>query len=115
MRTAVLVLCLLLVSKSTYSQTESTKEPPVFDKKFWTAASILIGSSIILTEASVHRNQSGRFDTRLKIYTAHGISDFLIFAVSANLKSDGKKWWWIAPIAASAVNGGFAIKYSKSF
>ncbi len=116
MRIIILVLCLCLISNSAYSQTETpTEPPPVFDKKFWTVVGTLISSSIILTEMSVRRNQNDRADNRLKIYTAHGISDLLIIVATANLKSDNKKWWWVPAIATSSVNGGFAVSYSKSF
>lgn len=115
MRTAVLVLCLLLVSNSAYSQTSTQKEPSVFDKKFWVIHGTLIGSSIISAESAIYKDKQGGFNRRLKIYTAAGISDFLVFALSANQKSDGKKWWWVAPITISAINSGFAIQYNKSF
>ncbi len=115
MRIAVLVLCLFLVSASAHSQTSAPTEPPVFDKKLWTVTGILVGSSILMTEFAVHEDLKNQSERRLKIYTVAAISDFLVFAQSANLKSDGKKWWWVPPIAVSAVTGGFAIKYSKSF
>ena len=115
MRTAMLVFSLCLVPVSAFSQNRTSTELPVFDKKFWTVTGTLVGSSIIMTELAVHEDKKNRPERRLKIYTAAGISDFLVFAMSANSKSDGRKWWWIPPIAVSAVKSGFAIKYSKSF
>jgi hypothetical protein len=112
---SVLVVCFLLVSASAYSQTQIPVEPPVFDKKLWTVTSVLIGSSILTAELTARENQNYQPERRLKIYTVAGISDFLIIAMSANLKSDGKKWWWVPAIATSVVNGGFAVKYRKSF
>lgn len=115
MRTGIFILCLSLISSLAYGQRPTPKEPPVFDKKLWTVTGILVGSSIALTETSVRRSANDRSDKRVKIYIAHGISDFLIFGVTANLKSDNKKWWWVGSIATSALYGGVAIKYNKSF
>lgn len=116
MRTITLVLCLFLISAgSAYSQTSTQKEPPVFDKKFWTVQGALIGSSILVTECAVYGDKGNLTERRLGIYTAAGISNLLVFILSANQKSVDKKWWWVAPITISAINSGFAIQYSKSF
>lgn len=115
MKIVMLALCFLMISSSVYSQTWTPIEPPVFDKKFWTVTGILISSDIIIAETAVHKDINNRLDKRVKIYTAYGILNLLTLTVSANLKSDTKKWWWIPAVATSAVNCGFAVKYSKSF
>ncbi len=116
MRIGSVVLCFFLMSSALQAQTnQAPTEPPVFDKKFWTATGIMLGSTVVMAETAVRQQQDGRMERRLKMYTAAGISDFIIFAVSANAKSDEKKWWWVLPIATAAINGTFTIKYIKKF
>lgn len=114
-----ILLFILLSAIPVYGQInqmpQAPTESPVFDKKFWTVVGALIGSEIVLTEAAVYKDQNNQSSRRMEMYTAYGISDFFILAASANLKSDGKRWWWVLPIVASSVNGGIAVRCVRNF
>jgi len=118
-KTILILLFILLSAVPVHCQTnpapQAPTKSPVFDKKFWTAVGTLIGSNIISTETAVYKDQGNQSSRRMEMYTAYGISDFFILAASANLKSDGKKWWWVLPIAASTINGGMAVRYVRNF
>lgn len=120
MKKIILIFLFVLLSAvpvhcQTNSAPQAPTRSPVFDKKFWVATGVLIGSNIVLTETAVYKDQSNQSSRRMEMYTAYGISNFFILAASANLKSDGKKWWWVLPIAASIVNDGIAIQYVRNF
>lgn len=122
MRTLFLALIIFFCSLPVSAQEKTV------DKKFIFASSFLAGTTILDVESSFatfdnygdrrkERNvllrplfKSGR----PAVYAVEGTLDAGFIAWSYKLKKDGKKMWWVVPVAVGSVHaiaGGFNLQF----